>query len=118
MGVGLVAVCHEELGAAEYAGIFGGKVYVNTTREFFGPNFRWFGLMTLFKPSVISSLVSSWRYGHFATSNMLGEGRLLGGLYVVGPGTHGVVYRFDEPQPGVYAPDEEVLRAVESLKAD
>lgn len=116
--MGLVAVCHEELGAAEYAGILGEKVYVNTTREFFGPNFRWFGLRGLFSRSLISNLISSWRHGHGASANMRGEGRLLGGLYVVGAGAHGVVYRFEEPQPGVYAPKEEVLRAVEFLKVE
>ena len=111
-----MGVCHEELGAAEFSGILGGNVYVNTTRDFFGPNLRWMPLIYILKPSVISSFVSSWKHGHASNANFQGEGRLLGGLYVMGAGDRGVVYQFEEPQPGVYAPKEDILRAAEAVQ--
>ena len=111
-----MGVCHEELGAVEFTPFLGGNVYVNTTREFFGPNLRWMPISFILKPSILSSFISSWRYGHAGDGNFRGEGRLLGGVYVMGSGDRGVVYRFEEPQPGVYAPIEEIMRAAETVK--
>ncbi|KAI6659157.1 Redox-regulatory protein [Oopsacas minuta] len=116
MGVGLVGVCHQRHGAAGFAPFLGGKIYVNNTREIFGPVMRWIGITTIFSPSVLYSFFSSWRHGHAAEANFEGEGRLLGGVYVMGQGDQGVVYHFEEPQPGVYAPIDEVLRAAESVQ--
>ena len=109
-------MCHEELGAGEFTNFLGGKVYVNITREFFGPNLRWMPISNILKPSVLSSFYASWKSGHAYNGNFRGEGRLLGGAYVMGTGDQGVVYRFEEPQPGVYAPKEEILKAAETAQ--
>ena len=53
--------------------------------------------------------------GQIGRGNMKGEGRLLGGVLVVGPGETGVVYDYREKEFGDHAPVEEVVEAVEKI---
>lgn len=48
--------------------------------------------------------------------NLKGEGKYLGGLWVVGPGGQGVVYQHYEEVWGDHAPLEEVRRAVAMIE--
>jgi len=48
--------------------------------------------------------------------NLLGDGMTQGGVLVIGPGSQGVVYaHFEENKPEVGMPDDDIVKAVESM---
>jgi len=49
--------------------------------------------------------------------NMKGEGRILGGLFVVGPGDQGVVFEYRESEFGDHASLDDIMAAVEQIRA-
>lgn len=55
---------------------------------------RWEGLSSLVKPSVIKNAKRASAKG--VTGNLKGEGRLLGGLLVVGEGEQGIAFEHRE----------------------
>lgn len=112
--VALYAVVHEKLGVPEFKDFFKGEVLFDPKRGFYGPEERWAGLTTVFRPSVWSGYIGSARKG--VPGNLKGEGRLLGGLFVIGPGDQGVVFEHREHHIGDRATKNQVLEAVEKIK--
>ncbi|KAK2180176.1 hypothetical protein NP493_454g03034 [Ridgeia piscesae] len=51
------------------------------------------------------------------SGNMKGEGRLLGGLFVIGPGDEGILLEHREMEWGDHATSVDIMKAVESIKA-
>lgn len=118
-GVPLYAVVHENLGdevAAFREHFKGDDVFLDAERKFFGPEERWLGLMKgMFRASVWRNIKRSKAAG--LEGNTKGEGRLLGGVYVLGPGERGVVYEHRESEWGDHADPEAVVAAAEALAA-
>ncbi|EGT34998.1 hypothetical protein CAEBREN_23670 [Caenorhabditis brenneri] len=112
-GIELAAVVHESRGANEFKSYFsGGDVYLDADRTFYGPNQRWL-------PHWIGFL----RFGTYANvynakkakieGNMEGEGRLLGGVYLIA--NNDIVYTHLEKEWGDAANIDEVRAAIEKF---
>eukprot|EP00296_Roombia_truncata_P001657 JP437469.1.p3 GENE.JP437469.1~~JP437469.1.p3 ORF type:complete len:86 (+),score=2.70 JP437469.1:209-466(+) len=76
---------------------------------------RWLGLSALFLPSVWLNMYRTYMQGHPFSGNLDGEGRLLGGLLVVGPGNTGVVYEYHENVFGDHADPQVVLNVTKRI---
>ena len=70
----------------------------------------------MFKPSIWSRFWNFRALNEQYQGNLKGEGRLLGGVLVIGPGETGVVYDYREKEFGDHAPVEEVVAAVKKMK--
>jgi len=114
----LIAICHEAFGSQYFRARYwpGGEVYLDKNRTCF----KAIGDMYL---STVSGLLSGgfWKNvsrakGKNFKGNLKGEGRYLGGVVLVGPGSQGVIYQYNEKVFGDHAPLEEVYAALKSLK--
>uniref|UniRef100_A0A8R1DFC8 Peroxiredoxin-like 2A n=1 Tax=Caenorhabditis japonica TaxID=281687 RepID=A0A8R1DFC8_CAEJA len=112
-GIGMAAVVHETRGANDFKSWFsGGDVYLDTERHFYGPNERWLPIWMGFL-----------RFGTYSNTykakqakvegNLVGEGRLLGGVYLIANNT--IAYTHLEKEWGDAANIAEVKAAVEKF---
>nr|CAG8450821.1 11876_t:CDS:2 [Entrophospora candida]CAG8528960.1 2024_t:CDS:2 [Entrophospora candida] len=116
MGLRMVAIVHENLDneVEEFNnGFWKGEVYLDEKKAFYtalgGGEIRYGGYMSIFKPSVWMNIGRNWKTG--VQGNYKGEGRILGGLYILKPGTAGVHYQHNEKVWGDVAPLDQVLTA-------
>lgn len=112
-GVHLYAVVHETLGTSKFRDYFKGELYLDEERHFYGPRERWMYLSGFIRPSV-------WMSGFRASNkgikgNFKGEGRLLGGVFVVGPGEQGVMFEHRESEWGDHANLTDIMQAVQKM---
>ncbi|CAN0054188.1 unnamed protein product [Ectocarpus sp. 12 AP-2014] len=114
-GVKLVGVVHEKLGVEEFSGFFkNGEVYFDEEKAFFNAlGMRWEGLSSLMKPSVINNAKRASAKG--VKGNLKGEGRLLGGLLVVGGGDSGIAFEHREAVFGDHASMDAIMAAVDTV---
>ncbi|CAB1119444.1 unnamed protein product [Ectocarpus sp. CCAP 1310/34] len=114
-GVKLVGVVHEKLGVEEFSGFFkNGEIYFDEEKAFFNAlGMRWEGLSSLMKPSVISNAKRASAKG--VKGNLKGEGRLLGGLLVVGGGDSGIAFEHREAVFGDHASMDAIMAAVDTV---
>ncbi|CAB3404676.1 unnamed protein product [Caenorhabditis bovis] len=108
-GIRMAAVVHETLGANKFKEFFPSDVYLDTERHFYGPNERWLPIWMGFL-----------RFGTYANvyrakkakidGNLEGEGRLLGGVYLIA--NNEIVYTHLEKEWGDAADIDEVSAAV------
>ena len=110
-GVPLVAVLHEKLGAEEFQPFFSGPLYLDTEKTFFGPQQRRLGLLGFLRLDVWRNILGSTQKG-----NLAGDGTLLGGVYVLGPGEQGVLFHHQEAVWGDHANTTAILQAVSNIK--
>lgn len=115
VGFQLNAVVHETLGVDEFKPFFGGEVFLDSDRRFYGPNERWASLSALVRPSVWKSIFRA--RGKGVEGNMKGEGRLLGGLFLIGPGSTGILFEYKEKEFGDHANQSDILAAIDKFKA-
>ncbi|KAJ1991546.1 hypothetical protein H4R33_001304 [Dimargaris cristalligena] len=114
-GIKMIAVIHENLGAQEFSvKYWRGPVYLDEQQGFIsaigGGKPRWGSVvMSLFRPSVWGNLRRNLIKG--IESDFDGEGRILGGLYVLHTGEQGIAYEHQEAVFGDHAPWDEVLAA-------
>lgn len=113
-GVGLHAVVHETLGAEEFKPFIKGDVYFDPERAFYGPLERWTSFPGIFNFVSVSHIVKSLMKGH--KGNMDGEGRLLGAVFVIGPGNSGIIYQHHETIIGDTADIPSVREAIQKIK--
>ncbi|CAN0478381.1 unnamed protein product, partial [Ascophyllum nodosum] len=92
----LVGVVHEKFGVEEFStGFFKNGELYSTRKAFFNSlGMRWEGQSALLKPSVIRNIARVQTRG--VKGNFEGEGKLLGGLLVVGTGDSGVKFEHKE----------------------
>ncbi|ORY01951.1 hypothetical protein K493DRAFT_312229 [Basidiobolus meristosporus CBS 931.73] len=114
-GIPMYAVVHEELGVEEFnQEFFQGTVYHDENKGFFkalgGGKLSWANWSSLLNPYTIYNYVTSGVDGNFQ-----GEGRIYGGLYIVGKGDKGVIYEYKEKYLGDIAPMEEILKVCEKV---
>lgn len=100
-GVRLYGVVHETLGAEDFKTFFKGEVFYDPKHVFYGPQERWCSLTGILNIKTIMRVVESIR--NETPGNLQGEGRLLGGVFVIGPGEQGVVFQHHEKVYGDYA---------------
>lgn len=97
-GVNLVGVVHEEMGVKEFQPYLNSTIYLDEEKKFYGPEQRWMFLTGLLRPSVWKSAFRA--RGKGIEGNLKGEGRLLGGVFVVGPGEQGILLDHKEKEFG------------------
>lgn len=111
--VRLYGIVHESFGIKGFQPFFDGEIFLDSKRRFYGPRERWMGVSGFIRPSVWFSVFRA--KGKNVEGNMKGEGRLLGGVYVIGPGDQGVILEHRESEFGDHANLSEILEAVEKM---
>lgn len=112
----MAAIVHEKLGATDFADNYWcGDTYFDQEKKFFmaigGGKLRWGGYMDIFKPSFLKRYKEASSNG--VKGNLEGEGRILGGLYIVAPGR--VIYEYPESEFGDHAPVDEVMEILKNV---
>jgi len=117
-GVNLCAVVHEDLGSQvqDFRPFFPGAIYLDDERIFYGPRPRWMFLSGIVRPSVWKSIFRV--RGKSIENNLEGEGRLLGGVFVIGAGDQGILYEHREMEWGDHANHTSILEAVKKISAN
>ncbi|GMT20071.1 hypothetical protein PFISCL1PPCAC_11368, partial [Pristionchus fissidentatus] len=83
-GIRLVAVTYQTKGVNRFKNDFDGDVYLDTKRTFYGPHERWLPhWMGLLRFSLVLPLIASIREGLGRAHDLRGEGRLLGGVFLM-----------------------------------
>ncbi|XGW09113.1 hypothetical protein V3C99_011430 [Haemonchus contortus] len=112
-GIQLVAVVHETKGVNEFKPYFKGDVYFDKERHFYGPNQRWLPLWMGFLR--VGTYVNAFKAKQAGfVGNADGEGRLLGGIYLIA--NNELVYSHLEKEWGDAAKIDEVRSAIHKLK--
>jgi len=122
LGCKLVCVLKEGLPAevAEFKdNYWRDELYLDKEMGFFkavaGGKVKKGNLSTFLNPfSTVWKRVTEAKEAGVQTQNLNGEGKILGGLLVMRPGSRGVEYQFQERNFGDSAPVEDVLKAVEA----
>jgi len=112
--VRLSAVVHETPGVEAFQPYFKGDVYFDEKKHFFGPTERWMPVLGIFRLNSIINIIRSIRKG--VDGDLKGEGRLLGGVYVIGPGDQGVIFQHFEMEFGDIVNKTQILEAVNKMK--
>lgn len=111
-GVPLVGVVHQKRGADQFKSYLKGELFLDSKRKFYGPHQRWMFLTGFLRISVLKAF---WR-ARGIENNLDGEGRLLGGLFVIGPQDQGVLLEHREKEFGDKADLKDVMDAVSRIK--
>ncbi|KAK5981883.1 Glutaredoxin [Trichostrongylus colubriformis] len=112
-GIEMVAVVHETKGVNEFMPYFKGDVYYDKERHFYGPNQRWLPLwMGFLRIKTYWNAYKTKKAGFVGNSD--GEGRLLGGVYLVV--NNELVYSHLEREWGDAANIDEIRDAIRKLK--
>ncbi|KAF9951682.1 hypothetical protein BGZ65_005803 [Modicella reniformis] len=115
----MVLVVHEKSGAATLKHNYwnGGETYWDGKKGFYnalgGGKLSWASFDQLIRPSFWMNTVRNLRSG--VRGNFVGEGRILGGMYIVRKGDEGIAYKFEETVMGNLAPISEVLRVCSEI---
>eukprot|EP00795_Rhopilema_esculentum_P005329 gene5329-499_t len=112
LGIKLVGIVHERKGTEEFKSFLKGPLFLDEKRIFYGPKERWMGLSGFFRVGVWKSILRA--KGKNISGNFAGEGRILGGLFVVSE-RKGIVFQYDEKEFGDHADVKDVLAAAKKL---
>jgi len=113
-GIPLLGVLHETLGAEEFGEFFkGGSLYLDTQKHFFGPKERRMMILGFLRVDTWINIYKSKQLG--TPGNLKGDGTLLGGVYVLGPGDQGVLYEHREGTFGDHADTTQIMEAVAKI---
>ncbi|KAJ3352987.1 hypothetical protein GGF32_003240 [Allomyces javanicus] len=118
LGIRMVAVVNQSFGAQDFAdNYWKGTCFFDKDLGFFKAmgdgQIRKGSLLQLMKPSVLANMARARKTK--LDSNLDGDGTILGGLLIVGPGDKGIVYEYPETEFGDHAPMETVLETCKSL---
>uniref|UniRef100_A0A8D0A6Y6 Peroxiredoxin-like 2A n=1 Tax=Sander lucioperca TaxID=283035 RepID=A0A8D0A6Y6_SANLU len=116
--VPLFAVVKENLGKELdcFKTYFSGKVYVDQKRHFYGPQERWMCLSIFLRIGVWRNIWRAYRKGF--GGNIRGEGLVLGGVFVIGPGDQGILLEHREEEFGDKVNMLAVLRTARKMQDD
>jgi hypothetical protein len=114
--VKLYGVVHEDRGVKEFQPFFDGEIFLDSERRFYGPRERWMLWSALVRPSVWRAIFRA--RGKNIEGNMKGEGRLLGGVFVVSPGDSGVLLDHKESEFGDHANVTDIMDAVQKMRKE
>ncbi|CAD6192188.1 unnamed protein product [Caenorhabditis auriculariae] len=108
-GIRLIAVVHEKRGVNAFKPYFKGDVYFDEDKHFYGPNQRWLPIwMGVLRFGTYLNVWNSKKAGF--DGNLHGEGRLLGGVYLIADGE--LQYAHLEKEWGDAANIDEVTQAI------
>ncbi|KAK6328536.1 hypothetical protein J4Q44_G00005140 [Coregonus suidteri] len=115
LGVPLVAVVKENIGTEieDFRPHFAGDIYVDVKHHFYGPLQRKMGGLGFIRQGVWQNFMRAWKAGY--QGNMLGEGFVLGGVFVIGAGNQGILLEHREKEFGNKVENEDVLEAVKRI---
>lgn len=108
----LHAIVKEDLDTEveDFREFFKGEIHLDEKKDFYGPHERVGGF---------SQLLSFSKLGEFrraqVTGNMKGEGWVMGGVLVVGPGEQGILYEHVEAKVGDRCDIDQVMEAVQKI---
>ncbi|KJH51212.1 hypothetical protein DICVIV_02577 [Dictyocaulus viviparus] len=116
-GINMIAVVHEIKGSNDFKSYFDGNVYFDKDgsiqRHFYGPNQRWLPLwMGLLRINSYVNIYKAKKAGF--NGNMDGEGRLLGGVYLVANGK--LLYAHLEKEWGDAVNIDDLRRFIEKCR--
>lgn len=116
VGVPLYAVVKENIGTEvqDFQPYFKGEIFLDEKKQFYGPQKRKMLFMGFIRCSVWRNFFRAWKSGY--TGNLDGEGFVLGGVFVVGPGKQGVLLEHREKEFGDKVSLDAVLDAVKKIK--
>ncbi|KAG9268044.1 peroxiredoxin-like 2A, partial [Astyanax mexicanus] len=116
LGVPLYAVVKENVGMEiqNFRPYFNGEIFVDEKKCFYGCKTRKMGYLGLLRFGVIKNILQAWLQGYMG--NKKGEGFILGGLYVIGPGCQGILMEHHEKEFGDKADLRSVTEAVRKVE--
>ncbi|KAK5623754.1 Peroxiredoxin-like 2A [Crenichthys baileyi] len=115
LGVPLVAVVKENVGTEiqDFRPHFAGDIYVDEKKHFYGPLQRRMGGLGFIRLGVWQNFMRAWRSGY--QGNVNGEGFILGGVFVIGPGDQGILLEHKEKEFGDKVDTADVLKAAQKI---
>uniref|UniRef100_A0A672GWS7 Peroxiredoxin-like 2A n=1 Tax=Salarias fasciatus TaxID=181472 RepID=A0A672GWS7_SALFA len=115
LGVPLYAVVKEDVGTEvqEFRSYFKGEIFLDEARRFYGPRERKMGLLGFLRVGVWTSGLRAFRKGF--TGNVLGEGFVLGGVFVIGREYQGILLEHREIEFGDKVNIEDVISAARRI---
>ncbi|TDG97787.1 hypothetical protein EPR50_G00211550 [Perca flavescens] len=118
LGVPLYAVVKEDVGTEvqNFRPYFKGEIFLDEKRRFYGPRERKMGLMAFLRVGVWMNGLRAFQRGFMG--NVLGEGFVLGGVFVIGRGNQGILLEHREVEFGDKVNIEDVIRAVRRISQE
>uniref|UniRef100_A0A8C7ZP49 Peroxiredoxin-like 2A n=1 Tax=Oryzias sinensis TaxID=183150 RepID=A0A8C7ZP49_9TELE len=118
LGVSLYAVVKEDVGTEvqNFRPYFKGEIFLDEKRRFYGPRERKMGLLAFLRIGVWFNGLRAFRKGFLG--NVLGEGFVLGGVFVIGRDPQGILLEHREMEFGDKVNISDVLHAVKITICD
>uniref|UniRef100_A0A8D0AHH7 Peroxiredoxin-like 2A n=1 Tax=Sander lucioperca TaxID=283035 RepID=A0A8D0AHH7_SANLU len=118
LGVPLYAVVKEDVSTEvqNFRLYFKGEIFLDEKRRFYGPRERKLGLMAFLRVGVWMNGLRAFQRGFMG--NVLGEGFVLGGVFVIGRGKQGILLEHREVEFGDKVNIEDVIRAVRRISQE
>ncbi|KAK2820654.1 hypothetical protein Q5P01_023613 [Channa striata] len=118
LGVPLYAVVKEDIGTEvqNFRPYFKGEVFLDEKRRFYGPRERRMGLLAFIRLGVWMNGLRAFRKGFMG--NVMGEGFVLGGVFVIGRGEQGILLEHREIEFGDKVNIQDVIRAVRRISQE
>ncbi|KAM3592122.1 uncharacterized protein V6R79_013079 [Siganus canaliculatus] len=118
LGVPLYAVVKEDVGTEiqNFRPYFKGEIFLDEKRRFYGPRERRMGLLGFLRVGVWLNGLRAFKNGFMG--NVLGEGFVLGGVFVVGRGLQGILLEHREIEFGDKVNIVEVLQAARRIQRE
>ncbi|KAF7657424.1 hypothetical protein LDENG_00026820 [Lucifuga dentata] len=115
LGVPLYAVVKEDVGTEvqNFRPYFTGEIFLDEKRGFYGPRQRKMGLLAFLRIGVWVNGLRAFKKGFMG--NIFGEGFVLGGVFVIGPGQQGILLEHRELEFGDKVNLENVIHAVRRI---
>lgn len=115
LGVPLYAVVKEDVGTEiqNFKPYFSGEIFLDSKRRFYGPRERKMRLLAFLRVGVWTNGLRAFRNGFMG--NVFGEGFILGGVYVLGPGQQGIMLEHRETEFGDKVNLLDVLKTVKRI---
>lgn len=117
LGVPLYAVVKEDIKkeVEEFQSYFKGEIFLDERKRFYGPHKRTMKLLGFFRYSVWINFIRARKSGYHG--NLDGEGFILGGVFVIGPGKQGILLEHREKEFGDKVNIDAVLEALKTINA-
>ncbi|KAG7222298.1 hypothetical protein INR49_016394 [Caranx melampygus] len=115
LGVPLYAVVKEDVGTEvqNFRPYFKGEIFLDEKRRFYGPRERKMGLLGFLRVGVWMNGFRAFKKG--IMGNVLGEGFVLGGVFVIGRGQQGILLEHREIEFGDKVNIEDVIQAIRRI---
>ncbi|KAL7633605.1 UNVERIFIED_CONTAM: hypothetical protein RMT77_016138 [Armadillidium vulgare] len=110
----LYGILHEKEGAEQFKEFFKGDLYYDPEKRFFGPEERRMSLTGLLRATVWKNVFDAKKGGF--SGNLKGDGTLLGGVYLIGPGDTGILYEHKEMEFGDAHNETELMEVIAKMK--